>query len=598
MTTKNKTRQTSILTKRLTAKVIKNYMFTFFILLILLFSILCPVLIKNSLQTQNEYASFIAKQYNQMILSSQSTTQALINTPELNSLLASYSRHPSAYTKSKIDEQLQNFLSTFSRVKYCMIENEDGVIFESFTNAGTGAKELFLTSEFYPEMQDKTNISCYSPFFPSNLFTFGTDNFTTHTFFVARKLTLGNSPYIFTVFYSVDDCISNSNTFFKDVFSDYIVLNQNNDIVYSTSSENAEMIESCSHLPQNDPRKPFCSLRGLYYKKNVSAIGWNVVTYSSWVLFLNNFFLVMGIVLLFYILPPLFFYYNIAHTNRKYLEPLTTLSKCISTYSAGQTLILDIHTGDEIEQLCTTVNQMIEKINNQIEDLRKKEHENYIIQYSLLATQIDPHFIYNALNIISIMARQSGQNDIIEVNTALSKILRERFSTKTSIFETIENGLDTIQQYHTIMKYRYKNSVQININAETHTISEKIPKNLLIPIIENAYYHGLTNEDGDIFGLIDISIYTINDEIVIEISDDGTGIPQEKLNYLLENNFQTMQNDRTHIGLSNVYERLSYIYHNQFSIHVDSTLGFGTTFSITIPKYDPSYEFSNFHLNK
>ena len=598
MTTKNKTRQTSILTKRLTAKVIKNYMFTFFILLILLFGILCPVLIRNSLQTQNEYASFIARQYNQMILSSQSTTQALINTPELGRLLASYDRHPSAYTKSKIDEQLQNFLSTFSRVKYCMIENEDGVIFESFTNAGTGAKELFLTSDFYPEMQDKTNISYYSPFFPSDLFPFGTNNFTTHTFFVARKLTLGNSPYIFAVFYSVDDCISNSNTFFKDVFSDYIVLNQNNDIVYSTSGENAEMMESCSRLPQNDPRKPFCSLRGLYYKKNVSSIGWNVVTYSSWVLFLNNFFLVMGIVLLFYILPPLFFYYNIAHTNRKYLEPLTTLSKCISTYSAGQTLVLDIHTGDEIEQLCTTVNQMIEKINNQIEDIRRKEHENYITQYSLLATQIDPHFIYNALNIISIMARQSGQNDIIEVNTALGKILRERFSTKTSIFETIENGLDTIQQYHTIMKYRYKNSVQINISAETHAISEKIPKNLLIPIIENAYYHGLTNEDGDIVGSIDISIYTINDEIVIEISDDGTGIPQEKLTYLLENNFQTIQNDRTHIGLSNVYERLSYIYHNQFSIHVDSTLGFGTTFSITIPKYDPSYEFSDLYPDK
>lgn len=598
MTTKNKTRQTSILTKRLTAKVIKNYMFTFFILLILLFGILCPVLIRNSLQTQNEYASFIARQYNQMILSSQSTTQALINTPELGRLLASYDRHPSAYTKSKIDEQLQNFLSTFSRVKYCMIENEEGVIFESFTNAGTGAKELFLTSDFYPEMQDKTNISYYSPFFPSDLFPFGTNNFTTHTFFVARKLTLGNSPYIFAVFYSVDDCISNSNTFFKDVFSDYIVLNQNNDIVYSTSGENAEMMESCSHLPQSDPRKPFCSPRGLYYKKNVSAIDWNVVTYSSWILFLNNFFLVMGIVLLFYILPPLFFYYNIAHTNRKYLEPLTTLSKCISTYSAGQTLVLDIHTGDEIEQLCTTVNQMIEKINNQIEDIRRKEHENYITQYSLLATQIDPHFIYNALNIISIMARQSGQNDIIEVNTALGKILRERFSTKTSIFETIENGLDTIQQYHTIMKYRYKNSVQINISAETQAISEKIPKNLLIPIIENAYYHGLTNEDGDIVGSIDISIYTINDEIVIEISDDGTGIPQEKLTYLLENNFQTIQNDRTHIGLSNVYERLSYIYHNQFSIHVDSTLGFGTTFSITIPKYDPSYEFSDLYPDK
>ena len=148
MKVKSNRHQASILTKRLTSKVIKNYILTFFILLILLFSILCPVLIKNSLQTQNEYASFIAKQYNQLILSSQSTTQSLINTPELNRLLTSYSRHPSAYTKSKIDEQLQNFLSTFSKVKYCMIENEDGVIFESFTNADIGAKECRIRQMF------------------------------------------------------------------------------------------------------------------------------------------------------------------------------------------------------------------------------------------------------------------------------------------------------------------------------------------------------------------------------------------------------------------------------------------------------------------
>lgn len=594
MTAKTRPYQTSILTKRLTAKVIKNYMFMFFILLILLFSILCPVLIKRSLQTQNEYASFIAKQYNELIISSQSTTQSLINTPELSKLLAGYNQHPSAYTKSKIDEQLQNFLSTFSKVKYCMIENADGVIFESFTNAGTGAKELFLSSDYYQEMQNKTNVSYYSSFFSADLFANESKVLTNRTFFVSRKIYLKNKPYIFTVFYSVDDCLSNSNTLYKDVFSNYTVINQNDEIIYSTSPENIVFPASGRKTQKIDTQKPIYSLPGLYYKKNISSVGWNIVTYTSWTLFLYDFFLIMGIVLLFYILPPLFFYYNIARTNRKYLEPLTTLSKCLSGYSAGQTLVLDIHTGDEIEQLCTTVNQMIEKINRQIDDIRRKEHENYITQYSLLATQLDPHFIYNTLNIISIMARQNGLNDIIEVNTSLSKILRERFSTKTSIFETIENSLDTIQQYHTIMKYRYKNSVQININAETHTISEKIPKNLLIPIIENAYYHGLANEDGDIFGSIDISIYTIDDEIVIEISDDGTGIPQETLTYLLEHNFQTMQKDRTHIGLSNVYERLSYIYHNQFSIHVDSTLGFGTTFSITIPKYDPSYEFSYF----
>lgn len=589
--------QTSILTKRLTAKVIKNYMLTFLILFILLFSILCPILIKNTLQKQSEYASFIANQYNQMIVSTQSTTQSLINTPELSRLLYAYEKYPSAQTKSKIDEQLQNFLSTFARVKYCMIENESGTIFESFTNANTKAKDLFLNSDCYIEMRDKSHASYYSPIFSPDLFANTSSPLGNRTFFTARKLLLGNSPYIFTVFYSVEDCLSNSNTFFNNMFSDYVVINHNNNIIYSTFTENAEILESIKQMQQNNVQNMFHPLYGVYYRKSVSTVGWNVITYSSWILFLQDFFLIIGIVSLFYILPPIFFYYNIVHTNKKYLEPLINLSNCIANYSAGQNLVLDIHTGDEIEQLCISINQMIKKINHQIEDIRRKEHENCITQYSLLATQIDPHFIYNTLNIISIMLRQSGQNDILEVNTALSKILRERFSTKASIFETIENALDTIQQYHTIMKYRYKNSVQIHINAETHIILEKIPKNLLIPIIENAYYHGLAKEDGDFYGSIDISIYTINNEIIIEISDDGTGIPKEKLDYLQQHHFQTPESDRTHIGLSNVYERLNYIYHHKFSIDVNSTLGFGTTFSITIPKYDASFEFSDFYGN-
>lgn len=301
-------------------------------------------------------------------------------------------------------------------------------------------------------------------------------------------------------------------------------------------------------------------------------------------------FMILFIVLFFYILPPILFYINIVPTNQKYLAPLAELTSRISDYSAGNDLTLNICTGDEIEKLSTSINKMIEKINNQIEEIKRKEHENCIIHYSLLATEIDPHFIYNTLSIINSMARQIGQNDIVEVNTALGKILRERFSTRTSVFETISSTLETLQQYYTIMKYRYKNQVQININAETQILDEKLPKNLLIPIVENSYYHGLSNTTGEISGEIEINIYSLKNDIIIEISDDGVGMSEERLTFIKQHHFQSPETDRAHMGLSNVFERLSYIYHKDFNIDLSSKVGFGTTVSITIPKYQEAFE--------
>jgi two-component system, sensor histidine kinase YesM len=588
---------TSILTKRLTAKVIRNYIITFLILLILLIIILCPILIRNNLNRQNEYASMIADQYEQTLTSIQTTTRSLMNNTDLAHLLKVYEQKPTSATKFKIDMHLQSFLSTFSKVKYCMLETEDGDIFEAFTNSSTNAQIIATQSSAYQAILNKSTYTYYSQVLPYDLFNRDGAMSSCHSIYTLRNLTLAGHSYIFTVFYNIDDCINNSKSLQQDTFSDYLVLNQNKESVYTSFTKETTIPDKIIKTTTYQFGKPIYTSDRVYFNEKISTVGWVICTYASWSLLLSSFYLSLSIVLLFYILPPILFYINVVPTNKKFLQPLSTLTHQISHFSAGQDLVLDIHTGDEIEQLSNSINKMIQNINAQIDDIKRKEHENAITHYSLLATQIDPHFIYNTLNIINIMARQTGQNSIVDVNTALSKILRERFSTKSSIFETIENGLDTIRQYYTIMKYRYQNKVKINISAETHIIFEKIPKNLLIPIIENSYYHGLTKDNGIIQGKIDITIYSIENDIIIEISDDGTGISNDKIDYLKKHNFQTTEQDRTHIGLSNIYERLHYIYHENFSIDMNSTIGFGTTFSITIPKYDPSYEFANLPYN-
>lgn len=88
---------------------------------------------------------------------------------------------------------------------------------------------------------------------------------------------------------------------------------------------------------------------------------------------------------------------------------------------SAPTAPLKIKTGNEIEGLCNMYNQMTSKITQQIQEIQDKEHANAVTNYKLLATQIDPHFIYNTMNIINIMARQGKDREIIEINSALSK---------------------------------------------------------------------------------------------------------------------------------------------------------------------------------
>jgi sensor histidine kinase YesM len=187
---------------------------------------------------------------------------------------------------------------------------------------------------------------------------------------------------------------------------------------------------------------------------------------------------------------------------------------------------------------------------------------------------------------VNVLARQNNTDAVVNINMALGKILRERLNVKSTIFETIQSELDTIHQYCIIMQYRYTNHVTISSSIDPHLLSEKIPKNILLPIVENAFYHGLTDEEGNIMGSIEISIYEMEHRINIEISDDGIGINREKLDEMKKRNYQIPNTDRSHIGLTNIYDRLQLVYQDKFEFDIESQLEFGTTFSISFPFYD------------
>ena len=226
---------------------------------------------------------------------------------------------------------------------------------------------------------------------------------------------------------------------------------------------------------------------------------------------------------------------------------------------------------------------MVLAINRQVQDIQAKERENAVVSYKLLATQIDPHFIYNTMNIINIMAHQGKTDEVVEVNTALTRILRERLNSKLSILDTVRNEYETMLQFATIMDYRYGHQIWVHYDISESLMDHQIPKNLLQPLVENSFYHGFGHLEAPLSGHIDIMIYPAEDEIVIEVSDDGHGMSQKRIEDILNQSYEIYKDKKPHIGLHNIRQRLQYIYGEKGQMEIHSTEGIGTTVILTLP---------------
>ena len=204
-------------------------------------------------------------------------------------------------------------------------------------------------------------------------------------------------------------------------------------------------------------------------------------------------------------------------------------------------------------------------------------------QYDMLQTQINPHFLYNTLETINWMAYNMSNS---ENPVSKSLIYRASFfrNTLTSgYFVSIENEIKYTKEYVNILALRYGDLFDIEWDIDESILSYTIIKICLQPIIENAVYHGIKQKNDK--GLIKIKGLSGDNNIILIVSDDGVGIEKDALDELNKTLSETsFTNEKSHIGLSNVNQRIKIIFGDSYGIHVESTVGVGTDVYVTIPK--------------
>ena len=234
---------------------------------------------------------------------------------------------------------------------------------------------------------------------------------------------------------------------------------------------------------------------------------------------------------------------------------------------------LQIEQEDEIGKLYESFNEMNARIKNYIEknnEMNKREKE---YQMQALNAQINPHFIYNTLDTLQWMAMDIPAPEICRLISSFSDILRYSISKKESIV-TLEDEIKCLRNYINIYEERYEMAFS-RFQIDERIYPYKTFKMLLQPIVENAIIHGFSHDMEE--ALIEIKGEIDGEEALIRICDNGAGISQERILYILSK-------DSDRIGLSNINQRLKLLYGEAYGLKIVSTVGHGTEVILRFPK--------------
>jgi len=238
---------------------------------------------------------------------------------------------------------------------------------------------------------------------------------------------------------------------------------------------------------------------------------------------------------------------------------------------------------DEITELGMSFNIMIGKI-KELLDSKIKEQENLKkAELRALQAQINPHFLYNTLDTIIWMAESKKTKDVVDIVTALSSFFRISLS-KGMDWITIGEEVERIRNYLTIQKMRYRDILDFKIEVDADVAENTILKLLLQPLVENALYHGIKNKRQG--GTISVRAKRKgNDEILLEVEDDGIGFTSEKLAQLraeLDDDSGEIKME-SGFGVGNVNNRVRLYYGRTYGISIQSEYNTGTCVTLVIP---------------
>lgn len=242
---------------------------------------------------------------------------------------------------------------------------------------------------------------------------------------------------------------------------------------------------------------------------------------------------------------------------------------------------------DAFEDLKKMVSEIKEKEAKMYEaELNEKELRNsqQIMEYKMLASQINPHYLYNTLETIRMKSLTMGNKEVADCIKILGKTLQYVLKNTGTTSTTLKKEIDHVENYLTIQKMRFGNRINyiLNIEEGLETGDYIVLPLLLQPIVENAVTHGLENIDGE--GVIEVRIcHNDFEELQISVSDNGQGMKPEEFEKVHEKLNTPGLKLESSIGVYNICERIRLHYGEEYGLQIESEYGKGTKVTMYLP---------------
>ena len=266
---------------------------------------------------------------------------------------------------------------------------------------------------------------------------------------------------------------------------------------------------------------------------------------------------------------------------RSITMPITRISRVTDQVAKGNLSVrAAAESGAEARMLSDSLNAMIDKINELLDQVTTEQIRLRKAEFELLQAQINPHFLYNTLDTIVWLAEAGDQKRVVSMVGNLSDFFRTSLNQgKDIIF--IREELAHVRSYLEIQQVRYQDILRYEITVPEDLYEYKIPKITIQPLVENALYHGIKNKRGQ--GTITITGERSENGFVLYVRDNGIGMTQERLNEVRAGIQKLSSTGKEIYGLYNVNERIRLNFGETYGISIESTYGEGTCVSISLP---------------
>ena len=230
------------------------------------------------------------------------------------------------------------------------------------------------------------------------------------------------------------------------------------------------------------------------------------------------------------------------------------------------------------DTMLTELKNLLNRVVTEQKNLKKSELRT-------LQSQINPHFLYNTLDSAVWAAESNNTDEVIDLITSLSSFYRLTLRSGMDVV-SFDTEVHHVSYYLHIMQKRYRDILDSQIDVSPETLQARFPKIILQPIVENAIYHGIKNKryvKGE-QGMIRISAQKVEEHFLeVTVSDTGIGMDEAKAKLLWNKIQEGIPRSGQSYGLINVNLRLRLMFGEQYTLHLSSCPGSGTTIAIRVP---------------